>query len=291
MKLFALCFSLVLFISYSHANTSKATEIKLLSWNIFMIPKPFNFTKQTERTPLIANHLKTLNADIVVLQECFSENVRNYFKENLKEIYPYMVELGKSKKFYQFLTSGLFILSKYPIKTLAEIFYKDCNTTDCFGSKGFILTEIKISDNSILQLGATHLQAWDTDESKATRLSQINQMNDTLKTFKHDNVPQILAGDFNVDLNTEERSKLFSILNVFDPVTDNKINYTSGEPNACFHVPGKGGAKKWIDYVLTVKGNKNATIKSTEVKQLQGAIKSKNCDLSDHFAIESRIAL
>lgn len=295
MKLLSLILILLKLIfcstSYSKVNTEVHKEIKILSWNIFMIPKPFNFTKQKERTPLIAKYIREINADLVVLEECFDEDVRAFMKDNLKDIYPYMAELGKSKKFYQFLTSGIFILSKFPMKTLAEVFYNDCNTTDCFGSKGFLLTEVKITNEIIIQLGGTHLQAWDSDTSKSTRLSQMNQLSETLKSFKQKNIPQILAGDFNIDLQTEERKNLFKIIDVFDPVTDPNITYTIGDPNDCFHVPGKGENKKWIDYILTVKSEKVATVTSTISKKLQGKIKKKTCDLSDHFAIESKVTL
>ena len=268
-----------------------AENLKIMTWNIFMIPKPFNFTSQTERTDLIAEKLKNIDSDVLFFQESFTRYSRRHIVETLKHEFPYHTRLKSSGKFYQFLNSGVFVLSKFPIKTLAEVFYNECSNTDCFASKGFIFLEMTLPSGKKIQIGSTHLQAWDKPKNIKTRVSQLNQIKSTLEKFKISGVPQILAGDFNIDRNNSEIQNLENILDLKISRLPTNLDFTNGFQVNCYHTPGKGDNPEWIDYILVKPNSSEAHIRELHVKPIAASMDGEVCNLSDHYALQGIVSI
>lgn len=86
-----------------------AEEIKVLTWNVFMIPQPLNFTRQKDRSTIIAEQLSNTDYDVIFFQEAFSKGARKRFKKCLAEIFPHQLEPKGGRKVYHVLGSGLFV--------------------------------------------------------------------------------------------------------------------------------------------------------------------------------------
>mgnify|MGYP001550436690 CR=1 FL=1 len=138
-------------------NQSNGGQIKIITWNIYMLPHLFIHTGQVERAKDIANVLKDQDADIIVFEEAFDNKARNIIRDSLKAYFPY--ESGDPRKNIWWKTScGVWIISKVPIEVVKQIFFKEANGSDKLATKGAVLVEGQ-KDGFCFQLVGTHLQS------------------------------------------------------------------------------------------------------------------------------------
>ncbi len=105
-------------------------EIKILCWNIFMLPLVNK--GQWGRVNHIERHLKENHYDVLVLQEVFRERIKKRLIKSLTEEYPYFA--GPPGKDFGILgqDGGVMIFSKYPIVYSETIkFNEGCKGADC----------------------------------------------------------------------------------------------------------------------------------------------------------------
>jgi len=271
-----------------------AAELRLLSWNIFMIPKPINFSLQLRRAEEIGKVLKKSNYHVVVMQEAFSGAARRKIYKAAKTVFPYQYyyrgKRGGSK--VAVLASGTWILSRYPIKTLGAHIFSQCTTSDCLADKAVVVQEMKLPNSRRFQIAHTHLQAWNTDKARAVRATQLAEVKMVLDQYRQDGVPQILAGDLNVDFyNKNEYSQMLSILDATDAPLTGNLQISNGFAVDCYNIPAGEAGGEWLDHIFLFPNTTSASIKSKQILSFKGMIKKRQCDLSDHYAIESRIEL
>jgi endonuclease/exonuclease/phosphatase family metal-dependent hydrolase len=285
-KLFVLLFS---FLSFAlHAD-----EFKLLSWNIFMIPKPVNFSKQLNRATGIGKKIKQLDYDVIVMQEAFSKAARKRIYSHLKKQYPYQhyFTIKKGAKALPIMPAGLWIVSRQPIKKLGHQVFNTCATSDCLAAKAVVLYEVKFKNKKI-QLANTHLQAWNTPKAKLARKNQLKQINQFLASHRHHGTAQVIAGDLNVDYyDREEYSMMLDLFNVIKPPLLGTLQFTNGFRLECFKAPSADPQGEWLDHIFIKENHSKSYIESTEILSFKGNIKNKTCDLSDHYAITALIKL
>ena len=229
---------LILFI-FLIPFTAISEEIKVLTWNVFMIPKPINFTKQNLRTKLIAEKLEKAPHDIIFLQEAFRMRFQKEISLKLKGTHPFQTNLKKGKNLFHVLNSGLFIASKYPFKILGKKYYQSCVHSDCFASKGVILIELTLPSGKSVQVATTHMQAWGDEEAIKTRREQIYTINDLLEEKFTPGIPQILLGDLNIDGKIQdEYKKSLEILKMDSTPLSGEIQSTNGFKIECYKMAG-----------------------------------------------------
>ncbi len=256
-----------------------------------MIPPPINLSLQKQRTNLIAQKMKTLDYDLIFFQEAFLKSFRKKITSELKEIYPYQVYLPREHKPWKFMNSGLFILSRHPIEVLDYSYFKKCTHSDCLASKGVLLIEATLPQGERVQFATTHTQAWDDQKAQKMRALQFSQIKNVLARNSKPGIPQILLGDLNIDGNATHEFPFIKKLMAMDsiPLTGEHL-YTNGYPIECYKSPG-GSPRQWLDHVWLQSNESGATLQSNEVKIFTGLFKNKECPLSDHYAIESKIQL
>ena len=173
-------------------------QLKILTWNIYMLPRLFIHTGQAERAVDIANVLKDEDADIIVFEEAFDTKARNIIRDSLKAYFPY--ESGDPRKnTWWKISCGVWILSKVPIEVVQQIYFKESNGSDRLATKGAILIEGKKND-FCFQLVGTHLQS-DLNSGKNVQPIRDKQYaeikKELLEPYSHEGIPQFVAGDFN----------------------------------------------------------------------------------------------
>jgi endonuclease/exonuclease/phosphatase family metal-dependent hydrolase len=174
---------------------AQKADLKILSWNIFMIPPTIFKSCQCERTGYISDIVKEWNADVIVFQEAFQKKARNLIWEKIKDVYPYQTGVPKSG-FLQ-THSGVWIVSKYPIVRQESIVYNDKKGSDRFARKGATFIEIDMNGKKIQVIG-THAQSG--AEYQAIRNLQFHQLIDELGNKYMDfTIPQFIVGDLNTD--------------------------------------------------------------------------------------------
>lgn len=271
-----------------------SAELRLLSWNIFMIPKPINFSLQQKRAIEIGKILGNSDYHVVVLQEAFSATARRKIFNRAKTKLPYQYYLKSKKGGSRFavMASGTWILSRYPMKKLGHHLFSKCTTSDCLADKAVVVHELKLPNSRRFQIANTHLQAWNTTKAVTTREQQLKEVKQVLNKYRKSDVPQILAGDLNVDyFNQDEFHRMLNILNTTLPPLTGPLSISNGYAVDCYNIAAADEGGERLDYIFLLPNQTNSYVKSTQIRSFKGMIKKRQCDLSDHYAVESKIEL
>lgn len=176
-------------------------QLKVLSWNIYLLPRLIKQVGQLERSKLIAEKLMESDYDVIVFQEAFDKKARNILWEIIKDTYPYAigpVNESRDVKRMSITNGGVWIVSKLPLTKVGEILFDDCKGFDCGSRKGALMVEVE-KDGHRYQVIGTHMQADDSEKKEAIRQLQLEQIKTELVDPYHvDGVPQLLCGDFNI---------------------------------------------------------------------------------------------
>lgn len=180
-------------------------------------------TYNIQRLPFyIKDHpffLKTINADIICLQECFHnifvDRLEFFKKLNYNICIPGVQNLTK-------WDSGLVILSKYTINFIDFVPFKYSSDIDKVSEKGFLV--VKIKDLYVIN---THLQSSYKDSPNVSiKTSQLDQINNYIMSNNLTNC--LLLGDFNVNVDFINWSRInYQLIKSILPTNwDNHIHST-----------------------------------------------------------------
>jgi len=266
--------------------SSNSTQLKILSWNIGMLPVLDLFKEKDDRAEAIAHVLSSCDYDIIVFQEAFTAHSRAVLNQALHDQYPFSYgPVNGSKLSFKF-NSGLWILSKIPLQIKKEIEFTANAGFDSFARKGAVLFEGQFH-NSSFQLIATHLQ--DDDYPQSIRDLQLSEIFEQLIfPFSDMSTPQIICGDFNTDEKKGDHYRgMLTILNAEDGAISGKIKITfDDEANDAFK--SGHGNPRLIDYILTRNSNVIKWI-SRRVAVLKLRWGKGTEYLSDHHGMEATI--
>jgi phospholipase C len=270
-------------------NTSTETSFNVLSWNIYMRPRVVMHDGQVKRAHAIVEALKNESYDVIVFEEAFDKKARRIIWNGLKANYSFSAGFPKRKRCFK-LSTGVFIISKLPLKNIQHIFYNDCGSSDCLAIKGATLVSI-VKNNREIQLVGTHLQAANgkkktEEEIRELQYTQLNK--EVLIRFQKNNVPQLLIGDLNINKKDAEYVKMKSALQLEDGEITGNEQYTASSNND-LRAPSK--PSKLIDYVLCKKNGANVLFTKRQVKVYTKQWHALHKDLSDHYAIEAEMII
>lgn len=278
-KLLLLFFSLLLMFCEAKAQQD---TLHVLAWNIYMLPKLAPRPGRVARAKVIAQELSKQNIDIIVFEEAFHPRARKVIAEILNDIYPYRYGPANPRTAFK-ANSGVWMLSKIPLKVLGTIEYAVKNTFDAFTRKGAMLVEGDWKGHAFQLLG-THMQA---DNFPETRELQMIQFRDSLLLpFLREGVPQFIAGDLNVDrYHLPTYSSMLKILSAEDGIFPALPKYSwDGVVNPLARKIEKG-TQQWLDYILVKKNGHSFALLDYQLFVLKKEWK-KNFDcLSDHYGV------
>lgn len=270
-----------------------AQEIKVLTWNTFLIPPPWNTSRQSERVRQMVEKLPSFSHDLMLFQETFFDKKRKLMIQALEKSHPHIAVPLKGRKLNQIQDSGLFIASKFPLEILEQVIFSDCVHSDCLSSKSAILVEMTISQDKKIQVINTHLQAWNDPKAVEVRKKQLQQIKNMMAKHEKQGVAQFLIGDLNIDgkLKTEYTDAL-TLMNMKSIALEGPLLATNGfSTEGCFKNPGGDAQGEWLDHMWLKANGSNAEIHTKQVLPIKGFIRSKECPLSDHYAVEAMIKL
>lgn len=279
------------------AKSVSAIDLKLLSWNTMLLPFPISISYQKIRTKEIVRSLKEHDADVVVLQEVFIPSKRKYIQKSLKAIYPHQAFLGVSNDFFTILSSGVVILSKFPIEDKKSVYFKSSNffSADRFSSKGALLTQLLLPNNKRVQVIGTHLQASQTAKNRKVRINQLKEIFNLAKSQRQRSTDQFLIGDLNIDAyNGADMDFMFKNFAIKTFPLQGDIHFSHGDHDiSCFTPLGSIGSSstpQLLDHVWQINppatsSQSSSTSKDYRILNFQGMIKKKKCALSDHLPL------
>ncbi|KNE64493.1 hypothetical protein AMAG_19171 [Allomyces macrogynus ATCC 38327] len=210
-----------------------ATTLRLLSYNMFlrpfMVANPRTFASndyKESRTELFTR-LAPEHYDVMCLQEVFDPALRDSIKSMAHRFdYSYCVD-GPTTSLG--LTSGLLVLSKFPIlESHKHLFYHGASTTDPLATKGLLAIKLQLPHGDPLTVVSVHLQggankdaARLTSEAASTRFSQLLEVAAFLRDRPH--LLQsgvVLAGDLNLVAGSDEYHRALRLLHSVVPGRD-----------------------------------------------------------------------
>jgi endonuclease/exonuclease/phosphatase family metal-dependent hydrolase len=269
------------------ASIAHAESLKILSWNVYLVPWPIHRTLQDERAHAMADQLLVSNYDAIFFQEIFLEKHKDLLWQKLKNKFPNESGLFKGSGLH-LVGSGLWAISKYPLKVIDHVYFTDCEGSDCVASKGGVLIELQLPNRKIQVLN-THLQAWAGEENSKIRRSQLAQLKVMLDKNKQENILQVAVGDMNVEAaDAFHYRDLLTILGLQDGLLTSLLQFSAGKDNF-WRDDGRQGQEKdkLIDYIL-LASSPPVQIKRSIVKRTSRMGKD-TVDLSDHYGVEASL--
>ncbi|VBB48317.1 Endonuclease/exonuclease/phosphatase [uncultured Paludibacter sp.] len=271
-------------VSFFNNHFEGTENLKILSWNIYMLPYLSLFNGNTKRANLIAEELHNSDYQIIVFQEAFSSVCRGILSKRLKDTYPY--QYGPANKNHPPLktNSGLWIVSKIPLEELDEIRYSISKGYDAVAHKGAVIFQGNYQ-GSEFQLVTTHLQAENLPEIRKQQCKEMKEK--LLNKYYNPLIPQIICGDFNIDMDDHENYPF--LLKTLD-AKNGEVKGDSTTYDEVFNTLSqeRTGKRRIIDYVLV---RNLEWFHNIERKVNTFYVKSSNYsgNLSDHYAIEASI--
>ena len=277
-------------------------SLKILSWNIQMLPRGVNSNGKAKRAKAIADQLKNSKYDVIVFQELFYKRSRRILTKALAQQFPFQTPVLNKKGFALKTNGGVLLISRYPIQKVQQIQYKKRTGPDCLSRKGALLAELNVKGKSV-QLIGTHLQAFGLKEIMYSQYQQLQD--ELLRPNIKTGVAQIICGDFNTlkevpsirpaDLpaNFEKRIAQYPVmlqtLDAEDGVLHGEQQFTMDRPynDLC---KKRKQYRLLLDYFL-IRSNESPTIVSKRRIQIIRYPWHKNHqDLSDHYGLEAVVS-
>jgi endonuclease/exonuclease/phosphatase family metal-dependent hydrolase len=274
-------------------------SLKILSWNIQMLPRGINHNGKAKRAKIIAEQLKYSPYDVVVFQELFYRRSRRIIAKELQSEFPAQTNVLNKKSIALKTNGGVMIFSRHPIEEIKEIRFKNRSGPDRLSRKGAMLAAIDVNGNKVQIIG-THLQAFGMQE---TMYSQYQQLYDELlKPNEKKGIPQFICGDFNtikelpknlpanLPKNFAQRiaryETMLQKLQASDGDLDGEHQFTMDRPNNDLCEKRKE-FRLLLDYFLFRPMTSNLFIAKRKVQIIRYPWRTGNQDLSDHFALEA----
>jgi len=282
-------------------NTAKAQlnqlksdndKLSILTWNVYMLPRLVFHTGQVKRAHAIVEKLKDQNYDIIVFQETFDNKARKIIWNGLKEKFPFSSGDPKHKHFYK-VSTGVFIVSKLPLKVIDNIFFSECGGTDCYSVKGAVLVDVT-KNNHEVQIIGTHLQSAEGKKMSGQKIRQMQYeeiKNKLMIPHEEPGIPQFFVGDLNTSKDdTKSYEQLLSTMDVEDGdiAGGNQYSTIGGKNDLDINVNSK---PHLIDYILCRRNGCKINFTQRCVEIFQQYWGKGHKDLSDHFAVLAEIAL
>ena len=265
-------------------NLASADSIKVLSWNVFMLPKPLKNSHQSLRSKEISAKLSEANHDVYLFQEAFTGKFRSRVRKALKSTHPHSYYL-KRRSFFSLFGSGLFVVSRYPFEVLDHIYFNTCYGSDCYATKGALLIRIEHPSGKRIQIMTTHLQS--KRQAAETRREQLKSIRPVLDHHLNVIEPQVLLGDLNIDVHESEFDWGLSLLGMKNFKLVGSIQKTTSLVNPCFET---GTNPKWVDH-MWYRNLPPQSEFTLQVRPLMFERKGETCPLSDHHAVETEIEI
>ena len=267
---------------YFQKNDKKNNQLKVLSWNIYMLPaNSFRFSSPIKRSKKIVEVLLQKDYDIVCFQELCHKRAEKIISEGLREKFPFQLSTSDKTGFIH-VNSGLWIFSKYPIIKINELVFNDCLDFDCMMRKGALLVELSFFGNKI-QLINTHLQSGRKGDRDKIRLLQTEQIYSDFK-LSSNNLIQLLCGDFNTSSELQ-KNQMLSILKAIDGKLYGEKQYSW--PSFDYY----NGYSTLLDYIF-LRNKIDSVEIERKILEINSSWKKKcksKSSLSDHLSVEAII--
>lgn len=275
------------------AAPSDRGRLRLLTWNVQMLPTSVSSWSlalqklQRLRAPWIIEHLNTNDYDVVVLQEVIDPPITEMLKSELKAAYPHIVA-PPSKAGIAGTTGGILFASRVPIRYVSHIAFRNVAGIDRLAEKGCVLVELE-RGGLRCQIAGTHLQAGEA-EVREREFPELHE--GILKPHGKAGVPQLLAGDMNVNPEPDRAdspfARLLKITEMQAFPLDDPRPFTVDSSNSW---NARNKHPRHIDHVLlNPRGTRTTIVRQTIIRPRREHA-GRTIDLADHYGVVAEIVL
>jgi len=270
-------------------DVASGGSLKLLTWNLHLLPAVVITKNQKERARGIAKVLSDSQYDVIVFQEALHKRARSIIWEELSVNYPH--QYGPRKGGFMKYSSGVWIISKLQLQNKQYLGFSKCSrgTADCRARKGALLVQVE-KDGVKFQIIGTHLQSKEGVKYQDVRISQLKEIQHLLiAKNKEESVPFIVSGDLNIAMNmTIDYQHMLTILDVENGKISGDYQFTADRATNDMY-PSNEAKGKVLDYILLNSMGVEIEEVKRAVKIFRTSWREKNRDLSDHYAVEAEI--
>lgn len=199
------------------------TPLRVMTYNVQMFPQgldrfadlftdPLNGRCCIEhRTEQIAREVLEKDIDIVGFQELFTRGsagqvdeliepiLRGWFGPDWQDFVPQHVASGPDARPLG-LSSGLVLLSRYPIAETNTLAFDTSSWPDTLARKGVLHAQVRRTAHTFVDVYVTHL---DAGSDGAVRADQLGEMSSFLERTGTPHFPTIVMGDMNTNARVE----------------------------------------------------------------------------------------
>ena len=277
-------FIIASFIAPPYTAVAQQDSLKVLSWNIYMLPLSVKSVGQAKRVQYIAEQLNDADYDVIVFQEAFERDARYRLSKLMRKQYPYQEGPANAKPSLLRMNSGVWIVSKHPMKFLDELDYKRAAGVDKVARKGALLVEIN-KNGKVYHVAGTHLQAGASKKKDEIRHSQFQELQQLLHQYEVIGVSQLVCGDFNTPMNDRKNYNLMlETLKVQDGPLESSLQYTYDAKEN--DLAAGGEYREVLDYILLKDNSQKVSFSKRRVIAFTAKWHEKRKSLSDHYAVE-----
>lgn len=284
-------------LAAQQAEPTPNNQLKILSWNIYMLPLIADLSpsiepsKRKERARQIGEIINQSDYHIVVLQEAFYRPARKIITKLTRANFPYRYGPVNYKPGIK-TSSGVWILSRIPLEKLGCVRFSECGGADCYARKGAGLYKGRWNNKEFQILG-THILADGKRWQRETQFVHIRR--ELLDRYLEEGVAQIICGDMNTRMSYEDAYKF--MLETLG-AEDHKVNTEQPSTIPCEPIQSHRKSEEnliCIDYIFHRNNNSGIRIIEKNIVSFianpQIAVKKFHGTLSDHLAVDITIEL
>lgn len=236
-----------------------SNQIKFFSWNTCMFPGNLSHINAglapwKERFYGILQNIEQQNADIVCLQQVYSEAAAEKLYESLKDKYAHFyVNMGPSvmgSKLSEIrLNAGLFVASKVALsQSCFEVFLS--NKDNIQRNQGFFAAQIGSTE---LCFVTSHLAPFEGLVAQNAREAQLKKIIEYMK--ENGAKIKILTGDLNIPFGSNEPAEHLMNAYFYDPYNKNRASISKHSRTFSDHflTKAKEGKNLIVDYFLIMQ--------------------------------------
>jgi endonuclease/exonuclease/phosphatase family metal-dependent hydrolase len=261
-----------------------AESLRVLTWNIQMLPRWAIKKGQATRAKWIIDTLLQQDVDVIVFEEVFDIGIRGRLRLALLPRFPFQVGV-QNKKWSWRQSNGVWIVSRVPIRHLKHIFFTASYGTDALANKGAVMIEGNKKGKKF-QIVATHLQSMQEPGAVEVRERQFKQIKtELLDKYAKEGIPQMLIGDLNTPKHLEtEYKNMLDAVDMCDTPPDDTRPFTWDKENS-WNVPYEDEPNSQLDYILINAQRSLAKIKNVSIYRPFKWFEHKKVDLADHYGV------
>lgn len=262
-------------------------SLSVLSWNIYMLPTGIKFTGKRKRAKAIGDYFAKSHHEVLIIQEAFHHGARRKILSRIKSVYPHRVGPVFKQYFSIKTSSGIWILSKLPMKTLGKVRYSErWGFDNKMARKGAVMVEVE-KDGQPFQIVGTHLNAGGPLEVRASQLRQIRD--ELIIPFYDPSKPLIVAGDMNIS--KSDKAGHDSLLTILDMKSYDLTGIYPYTVDYCMNdiIAARSEECDIIDYVFVKDKEKKVRRVERFIPLIEARWSARFKSLSDHNPIEMKI--